>query len=74
MNKKVEDNNRKFNVFNFLSTFSKSLIEIFISLYLFKNGFDIKHILLFYILENFFAIFISYFYVKLVKNTAILYL
>ena len=64
MNKKVEENNRKFNVFNFLSTFSKSLIEIFISLYLFKNGFDIKHILLFYILENFFALFISYFYVK----------
>ncbi len=65
MNKKVDDNNRKFNIFNFLSTFSKCLIEIFISLYLFKNGFDIKHILLFYILENFFAIFISYFYVKI---------
>ena len=55
----------KFNIFVFISTFAKSLIEIFISLYLFKNGFSIKSILTFYLLENFFAIFLSYIFVRI---------
>ena len=55
----------KFNIFSFISTFARSLIEIFISLYLFKNGFSIKYILLFYLLENLFAIFLSYLFVKI---------
>lgn len=55
----------KFNIFSFISTFARSLIEIFIYLYLYKNGFSIKQILLFYFLENFFAIFLSYIFVKI---------
>ncbi|MBR2713013.1 MAG: MFS transporter [Bacilli bacterium] len=55
----------KFNIFAFLSNFARSLIEIFISLFLFKNGFTIKEILLFYFLENFFAIFLAYIFVKI---------
>ncbi len=54
---------KKFNTFNFLSTFARSLIEIFISLYLFKKGFTLNQIVLFYILENAFSIFLSYIYV-----------
>ncbi len=61
----VKSNQFKFNIFSFVSTFARSLIEIFISLYLFKNGFTIKSILLFYLLENLFALFISYFFVKI---------
>ena len=61
----MKDNRIKFNIFSFISTFARSLIEIFVSLYLFKNGFSIKYILIFYLLENLFAIFLSYIFVKL---------
>ena len=54
---------KRFNTFNFLSTFARSLIEIFISLFLFKNGFSIKQLVLFYILENIFSVFLAYIYV-----------
>lgn len=59
-------NNRvRFNFFLFISTFARALIEVFISLFLFKNGFSIDSILLFYLLENLVALFISYFFVKI---------
>ena len=61
----LEKNYVKFNIFSFISTFARSLIEIFISLYLFKNGFSIKSILIFYLLENMFSLFISYLFVKI---------
>lgn len=61
----MNNNMIKFNIFSFVSNFARSLIEIFIYLYLFKNGFSIKQILLFYFLENFFAIFLSYIFVKI---------
>ena len=50
----------KFNVFVFISTFATALIEVFIALFLFKNGFSLSSILWFYLLENAFALFISY--------------
>ncbi len=53
----------KFNTFSFISTFARTIIETFISLFLFKNGFSIKEILFFYLLENVFAILISYLFV-----------
>ena len=55
----------KFNIFSCISTFARSLIEIFISLYLFKNGFSIQYILLFYLFENLLAIILSYIFVKI---------
>lgn len=61
----MKDNRIRFNIFSFISTFARSLIEIFISLYLYKNGFSIRSILLFYLLENLFAIFLSYLFVKI---------
>ena len=67
----------KFNTFSFISTFARSLIELFIALFLFKNGFSIKEVLVFYLLENFFAIFISYFFVKIgekFKYSTVMYL
>ena len=59
----------KFNTFSFISTFARAIVETFISLFLFKNGFSIKEILLFYLIENFAAIFISYFFVWLGEKT-----
>lgn len=55
----------KFNVFLFISTFAKALIEVFISLFLFKSGFSITSILLVFLLSNIFAVFISYAFVKI---------
>lgn len=60
--KKKFTTNTKFNIFNFISTFARSLVEIFVSLYLFKNGFSIHQLLLFFILENLFSIFLAYVY------------
>lgn len=65
----MNNNQLKFNIFSFISTFSRSLIEIFISLFLFKNGFSIECILLFYLLENLFATFISYIFVIIGEKT-----
>ena len=67
MDNKVLDKT-KFNIFNFLSTFARSLIEIFIALYLFNNGFSINAIIIFYLFENFFSIFLSYIFVKIGKS------
>ncbi len=58
------DNRIRFNFFLFVSTFARALIEVFISIYLYKNGFSIGSVLLFYLLENLFALLISYCYVK----------
>ena len=63
----------KFNIFSFVSTFARSLIEIFISLYLFKNGYSLHHIILFYFFINLFAIPLSYFLVKLGEKTKYIY-
>ena len=58
-------NRAKYNVFLFVSTFARALVEIFISLFLFKNGFSLNQVLLVYLLENVFALFISYAMVRI---------
>lgn len=63
--KEIVDNRIKFNIFSFVSTFARSLVEIFVSLYLFKNGFSINLILVFYLLENFFSLFIAYGFIRI---------
>lgn len=64
----------RFNIFSFISTFARSLIEIFISLYLFKNGYSIQCIILFYFFTNLFAIPLSYFFVKIGEKTKYIYI
>lgn len=63
----------EFNIFSFLSTFARSLIEIFISLYLFKNGISFHNIILFYFFVNMFAVPLSYVFVKLGEKTKYIY-
>ena len=64
----------EFNIFSFLSTFARSLIEIFISLYLFKNGISFHNIILFYFFVNMFAVPLSYVFVKLGEKTKYIYI
>ena len=59
------NNQVKFNIFSFVSTFARSLIEIFISLYLFKNGFSVSSVALFYFFENVFALFLAYIFIRI---------
>lgn len=63
----------KFNIFSTVSNFARVLIEIFISLYLFKKGFSIKSILLFYFLKNIFAVFLAYIFVKIGEKYGYIY-
>lgn len=65
----VKNDQLKFNIFSFISTFARSLIEIFISLYLFKNGYSIQNIVMFYLFVNLFAIPLSYIFVKIGEKT-----
>lgn len=53
------NNFKRLNVFVFLSTFARSLIEIFIPLYLYKEGMSFTNILYFYLMILVFSIFIS---------------
>lgn len=65
-NSKITKRDRgRFDAFLLISTFAKSLIEVFISLYLFKNGFSLHLVLVFYLLENIFCIIMSYCFVKI---------
>ena len=45
-------NLKKFNIFVFITSFAKGLIEVFIPLILFDKGFTIKEILLFLIIKH----------------------
>ena len=64
----------KFNAFVFISTFARSLVEIFITIFLFNNGCSIRQIALFYILVNLFSLPISYLFVKIGEKTKYVYL
>ena len=61
-------NLKKFNVFVFLSSFARSLIEVFIPLYLYKKGMNFEQILYFYLLIFTFSIFISYIILKIANK------
>ena len=65
MEKQIEMENKNriyFNLFAILSTFATTLVEIFVSLYLFKNKFTINQIVLFYFIANSVAILLTYIY------------
>jgi len=51
---------KKFNIYVFLSTFSRNLIEVFIPKILYKSGYDLKLIMLYYFIVNLFSLIITY--------------
>lgn len=56
---------KKFNGFVLFSTLSKNLIEVFIPLLLYKFGFSVKEVILYYLFVNVFGTFLVYLFVKL---------
>lgn len=57
---KMDNNQKKFGIYVFLSTFSRNLIEVFIPVILYKYGFEIKEVLFYYLLANVISLLISY--------------
>lgn len=56
----MDSNQKKFGIYVFLSTFSRSLIEVFIPVILYKFGYSIKEILFYYLIVNAVSLFITY--------------
>ena len=56
----MDSNQKKFNIYVFLSTFARSLIEVFIPLILFKFGYSLKEVVLYFFMYNFIELIISY--------------
>jgi hypothetical protein len=54
------ENQKKFNVYVFISTFARSLIETFIPLLLFKFGYNLKEVVFYFLIYNFIELLISY--------------
>ena len=54
------ENQKKFNVYVFISTFARSLIETFIPLLLFKFGYNLKDVVFYFLIYNFIELLISY--------------
>ena len=54
------DNKKNFDLYVFFSSFARNLIEVFIGTILFKAGFSIKEVVLFYLLFNLFSFIIAF--------------
>lgn len=70
----MDNNQKRFGVYVFLSTFSRNLIEVFIPVILYKFGFNLTEIILYYFLGSFISLIISYpcvLFSKKVSNKAL---
>ena len=54
------ENQKKFNIYVFISTFARALIETFIPLLLFKFGYSLKEVVFYFLIYNFIELIISY--------------
>lgn len=59
---------RKFNIYTFLSSFAKGLIETFIPLILYKYGYSLKEVLFYYLICNLSSLIIMFPCLKLIKK------
>ena len=64
----MDQNQKTFNIYVFLSTFARSLIETFIGTILYKAGFSLHQVILYYVLVNLFSLILSYPCIKLSKD------
>lgn len=53
-------NRKKFELYVFLSTFSRNLIEVFIPIILYKFGYELKDVILYFLVSNIFSLILSY--------------
>lgn len=56
----MDNNQKKFGIYVFLSTFSRNLIEVFIPVILYKFGYSLKEVLFYYLMANLISLIISY--------------
>ncbi len=54
------NNRKKFELYVFLSTFSRNLIEVFIPVILYKFGYDLREVIIYFLLSNMFSLVLSY--------------
>lgn len=64
----MNSNQKKFGIYVFLSTFSRNLIEVFIPVILYKNGFPLKEVVLYYLMANVISLIICYPCIQLSKK------
>ena len=67
-------NYKKYNIFIFLSTVARNIFEIFSSVFLYKMGYNLKEIMLFYFILYFTAILVNYISLKLLMKDQKYYL
>ena len=70
----MDSNQKKFSIYVFLSTFARNLIEVFIPIILYKYGYSLKEVILYYSFINLFSLILSYpcFYLSNKYNNKIL--
>lgn len=61
-------NREKFNIYIFLSTFARSLIEVFIGTILYKAGYELKEVMFYYLMVNVFSVLLVYPCILLLKK------
>lgn len=64
----MNNNQKKFNAYVFLSTFARNLIEVFIPLILYKFGYNLKEVIFYYFLVNISSLVISPLFVQISKK------
>lgn len=64
----MEKNRKKFEIFVFISTFSRNLIEVFIPLILYKFGYSLKEVIFYFMLSNIFSLIIAFPFISLSKK------
>ena len=51
---------KKFDIYVFLSTFARNLIEVFVPMILYKYGYNLNEVILYYFFVNLFSLILSY--------------
>ena len=64
----LKNNEFIFKLYVFLSTFARNLVEVFVPIILYKNGFSFKQVILYFLLTNFFCLLWDYSCVLLSKK------
>lgn len=64
----MEKNRKKFELFVFLSTFSRSLIEVFIPIILYKFGYTLKEVIFYFMMSHIFSFIIAFPFIWISKK------
>ena len=64
----MNQNQKNFNLYIFLSTFSRNLIETFIPIILYSYGYSLKEVIFYFLLTNVFSLILTYPFVSFSKK------